>query len=419
MPGMKSEKIIFVYADWMSTEPQLMGRLHVSESRGKEIFSFEYDESWLNKDRGMFFDPDLYLYAGRQYAPMDKNQFGIFSDSSPDRWGRTLMNRREAIRARKEERKPKKLTESDYLLGVYDATRMGALRFSLEEHGDFLSNDTELAAPPWTTLRTLEAASLSFEEGGADSDEEKWLKQLVAPGSSLGGARPKASVEAPDGSLWIAKFPSRHDEENVEAWEMVVHELAAECGLNVPEAKLESFHDRRGTFLVKRFDRDGNQRIHFSSAMNLLGQTDGAVDAGYLDIASFIRSYGASPREDLAELWKRVVFSIAVSNTDDHLRNHGFLLTDSGWKLSPMYDVNPSIYGNLLSLAISREDATMDFDLAIDSAKYYDITSEKARSIVKEIKAVVSEKWKTIAKQCGLDRSAIVRMEPAFAMECK
>lgn len=176
MPGMKSEKIIFVYADWMSTEPQLMGRLYVSESRGKEIFSFEYDESWLNKDRGMFFDPDLYLYAGRQYAPMDKNQFGIFSDSSPDRWGRTLMNRREAIRARKEERKPKKLTESDYLLGVYDATRMGALRFSLEEHGDFLSNDTELAAPPWTTLRTLEAASLSFEEGGADSDEEKWLK---------------------------------------------------------------------------------------------------------------------------------------------------------------------------------------------------------------------------------------------------
>ncbi|MCD8336317.1 MAG: HipA domain-containing protein [Lachnospiraceae bacterium] len=219
--------------------------------------------------------------------------------------------------------------------------------------------------------------------------------------------------------MWIAKFPSRHDEENVEAWEMVVHELAAECGLNVPEAKLESFHDRRGTFLVKRFDRDGNRRIHFSSAMNLLGQTDGAVDAGYLDIASFIRSYGASPREDLAELWKRVVFSIAVSNTDDHLRNHGFLLTDSGWKLSPMYDVNPSIYGNLLSLAISREDATMDFDLAIDSAKYYDITSEKARSIVKEIKAVVSEKWKTIAKQCGLDRSAIVRMESAFAMECK
>ena len=358
---MKNEKIIHVYADWMSTEPQFMGRLYVSEIRGKEIFSFEYDGSWLNKDQGIFFGPDLHLYAGRQYAPMDKNQFGIFSDSSPDRWGRTLMNRREAIRAKKEERKPKKLTESDYLLGVYDATRMGALRFSLEEHGDFLSNDTELAAPPWTTLRTLEEACLSFEKGGVESDEEKWLKQLVAPGSSLGGARPKASIEAPDGSLWIAKFPSRHDEENVEAWEMVVHELAAECGLNVPEAKLESFHDRRGTFLVKRFDRNGNRRIHFSSAMNLLGQTDGSKEAGYLDIVSFIRSYGASPRED----------------------------------------------------------TTMDFNLALDTAKYYDISKERARSIVKEIKAIVSEKWEMIAKQCGLDRSAIVRMEPAFSMEYK
>ncbi|MCD8022602.1 MAG: HipA domain-containing protein [Lachnospiraceae bacterium] len=182
---------------------------------------------------------------------------------------------------------------------------------------------------------------------------------------------------------------------------------------------MESFHDRRGTFLVKRFDRNGNRRIHFSSAMNLLGQTDGNVDAGYLDIVSFIRSYGASPREDLAELWKRVVFSIAVSNTDDHLRNHGFLLTEGGWRLSPMYDVNPSIYGDSLSLAITREDTTMDFNLALDTAKYYDISKERALSIVKEIKEIVSEKWEMIAKQCGLDRGAIVRMEPAFSMEYK
>ena len=201
--------------------------------------------------------------------------FGIFEDASPDRWGRNLMQRREAILAKKEERKPRTLTAVDYLLGAYDKTRMGAMRFALTEGGPFLSDEKELAAPPWTTLRKLESASIAFEKND-DGQEEKWLKQLIAPGSSLGGARPKASVEAPDGSLWIAKFPSKNDTTNVGAWEMVVHELTVMCGLNVPEAKLETFSALGSTFFSKRFDRDGEKRIHVASAMTLLGKIHGA-----------------------------------------------------------------------------------------------------------------------------------------------
>lgn len=231
------------------------------------------------------------------------------------------MKRREAIRAKKADEKPRKLVESDYLLGVYDKARMGGLRFKTYTEEEFLSDDKELATPPWTSLRQLEQASISFENDD-NALEEKWLRQLIAPGSSLGGARPKASVMAPDGALWIAKFPSKHDEFNSGAWEMVVHELAKMCGLNVPEAKLEKFSKTGSTFLVKRFDRDGEQRIHFSSAMTMLGKKDGAgsIDgSSYLEIASFLRANGAKAKEDLAELWRRIVFSMAVSNTDDHL----------------------------------------------------------------------------------------------------
>lgn len=216
------------------------------------------------------------------------------------------MKRREAIIAKKEERKPRTLTDVDFLRGVYDKTRMGALRFSASKNGPFLSDDKELATPPWTTLRKLEAASLAFEKN-EDGMEEKWLKQLVASGSSLGGARPKAFVLAPDNSLWIAKFPSKHDEVNVGAWEMVVHDLAAMCNLNVPEAKLENFSKTGSTFLTKRFDRDGDRRIHFASAMTLLGKNDGASasdGSSYLDIASIIRQNSATPKNDLHELWQ-------------------------------------------------------------------------------------------------------------------
>lgn len=421
---MAEERIVYVYKDWDTASPEKIGKLCVKEGKGKEkeTISFEYDEAWLeNVDRSLLFDPDLMLYKGRQYAPMDKTLFGIFADSCPDRWGRLLMKRREAINAKREDRKPKHLTDIDFLLGVYDETRMGGLRFAEVEGGPFLSDDKELATPPWVTLRKLESASLAFEKN-EDGMEEKWLKQLLAPGSSLGGARPKASVSAPDGSLWIAKFPSKHDDIDVGAWEMVTHDLAALCGLDVPEAKLEHFSKTGSTFLTKRFDRNGTQRIHFASAMTLLGKDDGASAAdgsGYLDIVSFIRQYGAVPKKNLHELWNRIVFSIAVSNTDDHLRNHGFVLTNEGWCLSPLYDVNPNADGDVLALNIDEYSNLIDFELALSVASKFGITERQAKIQLDNIKAVVESNWRTLAKKYGLGRGETERMTPAFDMRYK
>ena len=411
-----NEKDIYVYSDWQNSSPMLIGALHTSSLRGKELISFEYEREYLSStDSGLIIDPDLSLYDGRQYVPSDKPIFGIFSDSCPDRWGRLLMNRKEAIVARTEGRKPRALTEADYLLGVFDETRMGALRFSLAEGAPFVSFDPDFPVPPWTTLRSLESASLAFEKSD-NSLSEKWLNQLLVPGSSLGGARPKASVYGPDGSLWIAKFPSRHDEWNSGAWEYVVHELAESCELNVPEAKLEHYSDAGGTFLVKRFDRNESGRVHYVSAMTMLGRTDGdeARGASYLDIASFLTSSGASPKRDLEELWKRVVFNVAVSNTDDHLRNHGFVLTDCGWNLSPLFDVNPSVYGETLSLNISTDENTMDFDLVVSTAGSYGIDGNRAKRLVDAISGVVRSKWRSFALNAGLSRGEIDDMEPAF-----
>ncbi len=411
------EKIIYVYENWSGENPVLIGKLYVSSVRGKEQFSFEYDAKWLADESANFFlDPDLALYRGRQYAPMDKALFGVFADSCPDRWGRILMKRREAIAAKKENRKPKALRESDYLLGVYDRTRMGALRFKCKEDGVFLSDDNGLAVPPWTMLRTLEAASLGFENDKSGL-EEKWLKQLLAPGSSLGGARPKATVQDEKGNLWIAKFPSKHDEADSGAWEKTAHDLAELCGLNVPDARLEAFSKTGSTFLVKRFDRDGEKRIHFASAMTLLGKTDGASGqdgSGYLDIASFIRQSGASPEQDLWELWRRIVFSMAISNTDDHLRNHGFLLTKNGWRLSPLYDVNPVPYGDALALNVSAEDNSISMELAVNVARYFQVSETEAAQAVNEIRATVRNNWERLAGKCGLSRKACEYMRPAF-----
>lgn len=413
---------IFVYENWRGVLPERIGILYIDSGKGKEIILFEYDENWISDSACSFvFDPDLSLYKGRQYVPLNKPMFGVFADSCPDRWGRLLMKRREAVLAKKENRKPRRLTDIDFLLGVYDETRMGALRFAVSEDGPFVANDEELATPPWTTLRELEAASLSFEKN-EDGMDEKWLRQLLAPGSSLGGARPKASVVAPDGSLWIAKFPSRQDDVNVGAWEMVVHDLAVLCGLYVSEAKLENFSKMGSTFLTKRFDREGRQRIHFASAMTLLGKTDGADAAdgsGYLEIASFIRQYGATPKKDLQELWRRIVFNMAVSNTDDHLRNHGFLLSGEGWTLSPVYDVNPNADGDVLSLNVDENNSLIDFDLAVSASKLYEMPKKQAEESVNEIKDIVGKNWKRLAKKYGLHRNEMERMSPAFDMTFK
>ncbi len=415
---MQKEKKIYVFADFLPFQNELIGTIYVSQTRGKEFYSFEYEQSWLEKGN-MMLDPDLQLYKGRQYINDDKNIFGVFADSCPDRWGKRLMKRREELRAKKVGEKPQKLLESDYLLGVYDEARMGGLRFKTEQNGEFLSNDKEYATPPWTSLRELEQASFAFENDDTGL-EEKWLKQLIAPGSSLGGARPKASVMAPDGSLWIAKFPSKHDDFNSGAWEMVAHDLAVKCGLNVPEAKVEKFSKLGTTFLVKRFDRVGAQRIHFSSAMTMLGKKDGANatdGSSYLEIVSFLKADGAKPKRDLEELWKRIVFSMAVSNTDDHFRNHGFILSDEGWELSPLYDVNPDIYGEYLSLNVDADNSSIDFELAVQAAPYYGIGKKYAVQEVDKIKNTVRENWKELAKKYGISRGEIERMSPAFR-EC-
>ena len=412
---MESGKEIFVYADFEQFDNELVGKINVSNVRGREFYSFEYSEEWL-KHQNFVIDPDLQLYKGRQYINDDKKIFGAFADSCPDRWGRKLMDRREELRARENDERPRKLLESDYLLGVYDESRMGGLRFKTNEDGPFLSDDVEFSTPPWTSLRELEQASIAFENEDNGLDD-KWLKQLLAPGSSLGGARPKASVKAPDETLWIAKFPSKHDDIDSGAWEMVVHDLAIMCGLNVPEAKAEKFSKLGTTFLVKRFDRDGEKRIHFSSAMTMLGKSDGANAAdgsSYLEIVSFLKANGAHPKDDIKELWKRIVFSIAVSNTDDHFRNHGFILENDGWSLSPMYDVNPDLYGRYLSLNINDTESMLDFDVAIDAAPYYGIEKKDAEKMVDEIKDIVTNNWKNLASKYGVGRGEIERMNVVF-----
>lgn len=411
-------KTIFVYDDFTENQPILMGTLFVDVIRGGESYSFEYDKDWLT-GTGLKFslDPEIMPYSGRQY-PMGKNIFGIFADASPDRWGRVLMNKRERILAEKEGRKPAKLYDSDYLLGVYDETRMGGIRFKLTLDGEFLSDDQETAAPPWATLRTLEEASRNYE-----NDEkgltEKWLNQLIKPGSSLGGARPKATVVDTNNQLWIAKFPSKNDENDAGAWEMVAHDLATLCKLIVPEAKLEKFSALGSTYLVKRFDRLGNKRVHFASAMTLLGKTDGASAAdgsSYLDIVDFIKSYGATPKKDMTELWKRIVFNMAISNTDDHLRNHAFVFTKDGWVLSPLYDVNPVPYGDELSLNVDNEDNVISIELAVKTASKFGISEVEAKMYADEILKTVRDNWEKLASRYGMTRRQIEEMRPAFSI---
>ncbi len=413
----QNQQTIYVYENFSGEAPQLIGTLYVDHVRGRENYSFQYDQDWIRSSRFAFrLDPDLELFTGRQFPIGEKDIFGIFADSSPDRWGRVLMNRRERILANQEDRKPRKLLGSDYLLGVYDETRMGAIRFKLDKDGPFLSDDDKTPTPPWANLRTLEEAARRFERDESGL-EEKWLNQLMKPGSSLGGARPKATVQDPQGQLWIAKFPSKHDDVNVGAWEKVAHDLAKLCGLDVPESKLIEFSKYGSTFLVKRFDREGSRRIHFASAMTMLGKTDGASAAdgtSYLELVSFLKANGANPKQDLIELWKRIVFNMAVSNTDDHLRNHGFILTKNGWRLSPLYDVNPVPEGSELALCVNEDDPTISIDLAIETAPYYGLSEKDARHVAEEIVKTVGANWEHLATQYGLSRGAIENMRPAF-----
>ena len=416
----KSQKNIEVYADWEGlTQPVHMGVLLAKPGRGKEIFSFEYSQDWLSGNFSTPLDPALQLFSGVQHAPNDQENFGLFLDSSPDRWGRMLMRRREAQLAREEKREVRKLLESDYLLGVYDENRMGALRFCGDINGPFLDNSKERASPPWSSLRELEHASLEIEKSGAENNKNysNWLKMLIAPGGSLGGARPKASVIDEKGHLWIAKFPSAQDEIDIGAWEMVVWRLARLANINMADARAEKFNSRYHTFLNKRFDRTSKgKRIHFSSAMTMLQYSDGddySTGVSYLELAEFLMQHGAQPDKDLEQLWRRIVFNVCVSNVDDHLRNHGFILQPEGWVLSPAFDINPVPAGEGLKLNISEDDNSQHIDLVKEVAEYFRIKPVDADKHIDQVVKAVRQ-WRKEAGALGISKREQDEMAPAF-----
>ena len=420
MAAINNLRKIYVYAHWTGLrEPVLMGELRAELVRGKEIFSFSYDNDWLRERSSQNLDPQLFLFSGAQYSSDENQNFGVFLDSSPDRWGRMLMKRREAALARSEKRAEMTLRESDFLLGVFDGHRLGALRFKENPEGPFLNNNEEYAAPPWTSLKELEQISLRLEEEDAidDPDYTKWLTMLVNPGSSLGGARPKASVLDKANNLWIAKFPGKADTKDIGGWEMVANELARSAGINVAQSMVRNFSGSHQTYLTKRFDRtDTGERIHFASAMTMLGHKDGdsyREGASYLEIADFLASRGAGIESDLKELWTRIAFNIMISNTDDHLRNHGFLMVDKGWILSPAFDINPDESGTGLSLNISLNDNALDLDLALEVIEFFRMDRDSGVKIIERLKESIS-RWRRVADRYNLPRSEQKRMAKVF-----
>ena len=416
---------IAVYADWIGlAEPLRLGWLHASRTAGRQLFEFEFDAEALAHPvvRNLHLDPRLGLFQGRQHPPQGHETFGVFADASPDRWGRLLMRRRlERAQRAGQVGKAVRLHESDYLLGVHDAYRSGALRLRLNDAGDFLDNQHGAAAPPFVQLRELEAASLALErdEDNTAAAGDEWLRLLIAPGGSLGGARPKASVADPQGQLWIAKFPSVQDAHDMGAWELLLQTLARGCGLAVPQSLARRFASPHHTFLVKRFDRTPQGRLHFASAMTLTGRLDGddaSTGASYLEIARVLINHGAQTATDLRELWSRIVFNMLVSNTDDHLRNHGFILVPGkGWRLSPAYDMNPVPRSLGLKLNVSEADNAMDLDLVRSVAPYFRVSQKLADEIIGRSRAVVRQ-WPKIADSLHLRPREQQRMAAAFRL---
>ncbi|MBQ9361749.1 MAG: type II toxin-antitoxin system HipA family toxin [Lachnospiraceae bacterium] len=399
-----------VHAGW--TDPvRLIGICNIENAHGREVISFSYDREWLREHSGFILDPDIFAMEGRQYPSMNKPCFGFLADIAPDRWGRTLMDRREAAQAKEQGRAPRTLLESDYILGVHDGGRIGGIRLYDETEQHYLSEHDTLAALPMEKLRDLEYAAMKLEAGDSNA---KWLNNLLDPGSSLGGARPKANVLDEEGNLWIAKFPSGHDVMNAGAWEMVAHELAEKCNLYVPDAKTMRLSDRGDTFLSRRFDRIGRKRVHYASAMTMLGQTDGSEDKiSYLDLAGAIEEFSAEPVKDLYEMWRRLVFNICISNTDDHLRNHGFLLGKNGWRLSPGFDINPAPDSFRMSLNIADNDEK-DIKTAFEISDYFRIDKDDAREEILNIQNTIHDNWQGIADKYHISKREQGRMKNAF-----
>jgi serine/threonine-protein kinase HipA len=395
---------------------QRVGVLYRSAERTDLPASFEYDERWLENPGVFMLDPRLELWRGEQHPPSKTSAFGIFLDSAPDRWGRLLMERREAAQALREHRRVRSLQELDFLLGVHDLTRLGALRFRSVRGGPFL-DDSDDAVPPVTNLRELAAIVKRIEEPGVEKlpSYEQWLAMLIAPGTSLGGSRPKVNFLDQHQAMWIAKFPARDDRHDVGTWEFIVHSLADKAGISVPQSRVEQLTDKFGTFCVSRFDRVGSDRRMFASATALLERQDGDKSASYLDLAEFISDQGASGHiaEDLAQLFRRVVFNVVVGNRDDHLRNHGFIRETTGWRLAPAYDMNPNPYRIEHSLTLDGVAATPDLMIVLESADYYRLERTQAQAVVDEVKSVVTT-WRDVATAHGIPRQERAMMENVF-----
>lgn len=409
---MKRPEFIQVYADWQGLDgPHKMGTLQRQVTRGKEVLSFEYEKEWLRRGDSRLLDPQLQFVPGRQFTD-NSGHFGLFTDSAPDRWGRLLIQRRAN---RQTSIAP--LFATDFLLAVADISRLGGLRFKAGDDSPFLAENTGMPVPPMHALRELEEASRNFEDADpSDPHYNEWLQLLLAPGTSLGGARPKATVMDPTGQLWVAKFPSRSDAFDVGAWESLVYSLAREAGIQTVQAGAERFSKQGTTFLIKRFDRAGKDRVHFASAMTLLGYHDGDnadTGASYLDLVGLIEQISESPAEDLEELWRRIVFNMMIHNTDDHLRNHGFLLGEEGWRLSPVYDINPQPWPGGLSLNVDESRNDCDVELARSVAEYFRLDAGQAEKVITHLRSVVAA-WEKRARALAISRDEVERMRVAF-----
>jgi serine/threonine-protein kinase HipA len=377
---------------------------------------FHYDREWLQNARAFSLDPDLSLDEAPFFPKPESGNFGIFLDSSPDRWGQTLMKRRETLLAKDEKRTPRTLYAWDFLMGVQDFTRQGALRFRLEGTEEFLGNE-KMAAPPVASLRELEAVAYQLTSRRIEDLDalRRWLAVLVAPGASLGGARPKANFTDVDGSLWIGKFPARDDDRDVGGWEYVVHTLARAAGVDVPPARVVRLNNDFHTFCTQRFDRAHATRRFYASAMTLL-RKDHSEGTSYLELAQFLRSQGDAKHVegDLAQLFRRVAFNVAVGNRDDHLRNHGFLLGETGWRLAPAFDLNPNVDKAEHVLNIDDGDNRPSLDTVLNTAEFYGVDRISAETVVEEVAAAVDH-WREIARGQNIAGADIDLTATAFS----
>jgi serine/threonine-protein kinase HipA len=380
----------------------------------RESASFEYDAGWLEERNAFALDPELPFGPGRFHTA--EALFRAFTDPSPDRWGQTLLRRAERARARSEGRRARTLTAVDFLTLVADETRLGALRLRDARDGHeapFLSSAAK-PVPPLVLLRRLLSATNRIVANEETDDD---LALVLAPGTSLGGARPKASVRGPHGELLIAKFPRKDDDWPVTRWEATVLSLAEAAGILVPRFRLELVL-KKPVLLLHRFDREGRTRVPFMSAMTALSAND-HESRSYLDIIDALRREGSRVTSDVRELWRRLVFNVLVSNTDDHLRNHGFLRDAEGWHLAPAYDMNPTpadVRPRIHSLAIDESEATASLETAFEVSPRFGITRSDARTIAREVGRVVRT-WRTVGAEFGLKPKELERMESAFEHE--